>query len=99
MTETETLGEMSMESTADHPKYVSPPSAPQSRVPWAWLVPEVVPEVVPEDSTADHPKYVSPSASVSPRPASQYLKAAPQSRVARVMMSSQFRRHLQTPWA
>ena len=74
---TETLGAMSMDSTADHPKYVSPPSAPQSRVPWAWLVPEVVPEVVPEDSTADHPKYVSPSASVSPRPAGQYLTAAP----------------------
>ena len=46
--------------------------APQSRVPWAW----VVPKLVPDSSTAEKPNYVSPSASVSPRPAGQYLTAA-----------------------
>ena len=69
--------------------------APQSRVPWAW----VVPEVVPEGSTAENPKYVSPSASVSPRPAGQYLTAAPQSRVVCVTMNPPSRRRGQTPGA
>jgi hypothetical protein len=69
--------------------------APQSRVPWAW----VVPKLVPDSSTAENPKYVSPSASVSPRPAGQYLTAAPQSRVVCVTMKPPSRRHGQTPWA